>query len=181
MVSDNPESFADLDGHKLDLQSNTVACATGGSESCDAQQAAAQNSGTAQNQTPQTQSSQNDGQKSDKDGKDKDTTPTPADAGTGGKGGGKNKGERNQTAKPDNATKGVKPIRDKEGKITGWLVPSQDGKGKQKTLDWGKANGLDPNNFKKVAVGVGIVGAAGLTHTIIATAPEWAPWLALAF
>jgi RHS repeat-associated protein len=49
MVSDNPESFADLDGHKLELQSNTVACATGGSESCDAQQAAAQNSGTAQN------------------------------------------------------------------------------------------------------------------------------------
>jgi len=50
MVSDNPESFADLDGHKLDLQSNTVACATGGSESCDAQQAAAQKAGTAQNQ-----------------------------------------------------------------------------------------------------------------------------------
>jgi RHS repeat-associated protein len=49
MVSDNPESFADLDGHKLDLQSNTVACATGGSESCDAQQAAAQSAGTAQN------------------------------------------------------------------------------------------------------------------------------------
>jgi hypothetical protein len=53
MVSDNPESFTDLDGHKLELQSNTVACATGGSESCDAQQAAAQNSGTAENQAPQ--------------------------------------------------------------------------------------------------------------------------------
>jgi RHS repeat-associated protein len=55
MVSDNPESFADLDGHKVELQSNTVACAAGGSESCEAQEAAAQNSGTAQSQTTQVQ------------------------------------------------------------------------------------------------------------------------------
>ncbi len=48
MVSDNPESFADLDGHGTDTQSNTGTCATGTSESCGAQQAAAQNSGTAQ-------------------------------------------------------------------------------------------------------------------------------------
>jgi RHS repeat-associated protein len=52
MVSDNPESFADLDGHKLGEQSNTAACTVGGSESCEAQQAAAQNNGTAQNQQP---------------------------------------------------------------------------------------------------------------------------------
>jgi RHS repeat-associated protein len=46
MVSDNPESFADLDGHKVELQSNTVACAAGGSESCEAQEAAAQKATT---------------------------------------------------------------------------------------------------------------------------------------
>ncbi len=50
MVSDNPESFADLDGHGTDTPSNTGTCATGTSESCGAQQAAAQNAGTAQNQ-----------------------------------------------------------------------------------------------------------------------------------
>ena len=121
-------------------------------------------------------------QSSDKDKKDenndKNTPPAESGGGKGGQGGGKDKGERRWTSKPDKPIKGAKPIRDKTGKITGWLIPSPDGKGVKKTLEWGKANGLNPADFKKVAVGVGVVGVAGLIHTIIATAPEWGPWLA---
>ncbi len=57
------------------------------------------------------------------------------------------KGERNWTGKAENPTKGVKPIRDKDGKVIGWSVPSQDGKRKEKTLEWGKQEGLNPDDF----------------------------------
>jgi hypothetical protein len=56
MVSDNPESFADLDGHANYSQSNAAigACTDSGTPACGAQialqNAAAQNAGTAQNQ-----------------------------------------------------------------------------------------------------------------------------------
>jgi RHS repeat-associated protein len=59
MVSDNPESFADLDGHANFTQSNAAigACTDSGTPACGAQialqNAAAQNAGTAQNQTAQ--------------------------------------------------------------------------------------------------------------------------------
>lgn len=69
-------------------------------------------------------------------------------------------------------------MKDKDGNVIGYTVPSPDGKRIPKGLDWGKANGLNPADFKKVAVGVGLVGVAGLIHTIIATAPEWGPWVA---
>jgi RHS repeat-associated protein len=54
MVSDNPESFADLDGHETNVQSNSEPgnCAASGSAACGAQKAE-QNAGTAQNQTQQ--------------------------------------------------------------------------------------------------------------------------------
>jgi RHS repeat-associated protein len=42
MVSDNPESFADLDGHFETVQTTPGTCAAGGSQSCEAQNAAAQ-------------------------------------------------------------------------------------------------------------------------------------------
>ncbi len=168
MVSDNPETFADLDGHDGDGDGggNSGGGDTGGAseaqpaepQSSPATPAAQQqNAGTAQNTTPnpgQDQTQQNQQQTSqDKDQKsDKDKDQAPSDAGSGGKGGGgQGKGERGQTSKPDNPPKGAKPIRDKAGNIIGWLVPSQDGKGTKKTLDWGKANGLDPANFRKAA------------------------------
>ena len=90
------------------------------------------------------------------------------------------KGERGQTSKPDNPTKGAKPIRDKDGKITGWRLPTPDGKGVKKGLDWGRANGLDPAKFQ-TAARVGVIGAigAGIGYAI-ATAPEWAPYVAAA-
>lgn len=69
------------------------------------------------------------------------------------------KGERSWTAKPDKPTKGVKPIRDKNGKIVGWQVPSPDGKGTRKPLEWGAANGLNPNDPKWALMGA--AGAAG--------------------
>jgi RHS repeat-associated protein len=47
MVSDNPESFADLDGHFETVQTTPGTCAAGGSQSCEAQNAAAQKAGTA--------------------------------------------------------------------------------------------------------------------------------------
>lgn len=73
--------------------------------------------------------------------------------------GGQGKGERGQTSKPDNPAKGAKPVRDKDGKITGWLLPTPDGKGKEKGLDWGRANGLDPAKFQNAAnvVTVGVI------------------------
>jgi hypothetical protein len=92
--------------------------------------------------------------------------------------GGQGKGERRQTSKPDNPTKGAKPVRDKDGKIVAWQMPSPDGKGVRKTLAWGTANGLNPKDFdtaKKVGV-VGAIGAAGAY--IISTAPEWGPYAA---
>jgi len=186
MVSDNPESFADLDGHMVQLaQAAAGYCTDSALDSCNPEpnpaNAAPQSPGTTQDQT-----AQNDKPKSDsnKDDKNKDNNPPPANAGNGGKGGGKGKGERKQTAKPDNPTKGVQPKRDKDGKIIGWTLPSSTGKRTEKPLDWGKANGLDPLDpkwAKMAAIGVSTVGTVGLIHTVIATAPEWVPWLVLAF
>jgi hypothetical protein len=92
------------------------------------------------------------------------------------------KGERGQTSKPDQPVKGAQPVRDKNGKIVGWSIPSPDGKRTPKSLDWGKANGLDPNKFQTAAK-VGVIGAAAAAGAyIISTAPEWGPVLgALAF
>jgi RHS repeat-associated protein len=101
------------------------------------------------------------------------------------------KGERGQTSKPDKPTKGARPVRDKDGKITGWTIPSPDGKRTPKTLDWGRANGLDPtdkqwqmsvagktwnwitNNPWKTAgiVAVGVVGAGAIILSDGAAAP----------
>jgi hypothetical protein len=72
------------------------------------------------------------------------------------------KGERGQTSKPDKPTKGVKPVRGAGGKIVGWLIPSQDGKGTRKPLEWGRANGLNENDPKWAMVaGVAAGAAAG--------------------
>jgi hypothetical protein len=92
---------------------------------------------------------------------------------------GQGKGERGQTSKPDNPAKGAKPIRDKDGKITGWRLPTPDGKGKDKSLDWGRVNGLDPAKFQTAAK-VGLIGGAAAAGAyIISTAPEWGPLILL--
>ena len=69
------------------------------------------------------------------------------------------KGERGQTSKPDNPAKGARPVRDKDGKIVGWSIPSPDGKRIPKTIDWGRANGLDPAKFQTAATAatVGVI------------------------
>jgi RHS repeat-associated protein len=88
------------------------------------------------------------------------------------------KGEKGRTSKPDKPVKGVQPVRDKNGKIVGWSIPSPDGKRTPKSLEWGRANGLDPNNFK-TAANVGTVGLLGAAAAyIISTAPEWGPVVA---
>jgi hypothetical protein len=74
--------------------------------------------------------------------------------------GGGGKGERGQTAKPDKPLKGVKPIRGAGGKIVGWLIPSQDGKGTKKPLEWGRAHGLNENDAKWAMVGAAAAGTA---------------------
>jgi hypothetical protein len=59
-----------------------------------------------------------------------------------------NKGERGWQGNNPNPAKGVQPIRDSNGKITGWSVRDpQTGKRTGKSLEWGRQNGLDPNNF----------------------------------
>lgn len=59
-----------------------------------------------------------------------------------------NQGERGWQGSNPDPTKGVQPIRDSNGKITGWSVRNpQTGKRTGKSLEWGRQNGLDPNNF----------------------------------
>ena len=70
------------------------------------------------------------------------------------------KGERNYTAKPDKPLKGVRPVV-QGGKVVGWTVPSPDGKRIPKSLDWGKANGLNANDPKWLAIGM--LAGAGAT------------------
>ena len=63
------------------------------------------------------------------------------------------KGERGQTSKPDNPTKGVR-AKVVGGKVVGWTIPnSQTGKRIDKPLQWGVDNGLNPNDAKWVAMG----------------------------
>jgi len=69
--------------------------------------------------------------------------------------GNQGQGERKTTSKPEKPLKGVKPIRDANGNVVGWTVPTADGKGKDKSLEWGKQNGLDPSNFTKRTHGPG--------------------------
>ena len=85
------------------------------------------------------------------------------------------KGERNRTGTTDE-TKGAKPIMD-NGKVTGWRLPTPDGKGRDKTLEWGRVRGLNPKDFgtaKKVGFWGGV--AAGGAALIRALGPffEWA-------
>ena len=187
MVSDNPETFADLDGHGQyggfhlgiigdaavpsetsadalamfeDAMDPSTFGATPDAVSGVANSSAASNSEQEQQPDPQQQTNQDKDQKSDKD-KNKDQQQVPADAGSGGTGGGgQGKGERRWTSKPDEPIKGAKPIRDKDGKIIGWRLPTPDGKGKNKSLEWGRVNGLDPNKFQTAAK-VGFWATAG--------------------
>jgi RHS repeat-associated protein len=72
------------------------------------------------------------------------------------------KGEQGQTSKPDKPTKGVQPVKDQNGKVIGYSIPSQDGKRTPKTLEWGRANGLNPKDFetaKKVGFWAGVAAA----------------------
>jgi hypothetical protein len=78
------------------------------------------------------------------------------------------KGERGTTSQPEDPTKSVKPIRDKDGKVVGWRTRTADGKGKDKSLEWGKQQGLNPDDFAKrtqgpsagsVVGGLAVVGA----------------------
>ena len=203
MVADDPESFADLDGHEAE---GGPEAGTAGGGSLDTRTTSSngtrtpptqgepqlppttptESAATNQQQNLEFQDKKEDkkeGSQSDQkqDGQKQQDSGTQASAGKGGKGG-RGKGERRWTSKPDKATKGAKPIRDSTGKIVGYLIPSPDGKGVRKTLDWGAANGLNPADFsKKVALGAAAVATVGVViHAIIATAPEWGPWVAAA-
>jgi RHS repeat-associated protein len=68
-----------------------------------------------------------------------------------------------------NPTKGARPVKDKNGKITGWTIPGKgadSGKRIPKSFDWGKANGLNPNDAKW-ALGAAGAAATGITLTEI--------------
>jgi RHS repeat-associated protein len=98
--------------------------------------------------------------------------------------GNQGKGERGTTSKPEKPLKGVKPIRDGNGKIVGWTVPTADGKGKDKSLDWGTQNGLKPEDFNRnvqgpsaskvagglLAIGAGVCALAEPCGAAVATA-----------
>ncbi|NYF79891.1 hypothetical protein [Granulicella arctica] len=69
------------------------------------------------------------------------------------------KGERGQTSKPDNPTKGAR-AKVVGGRVVGWTIPnSQTGKRTDKPLQWGVDNGLNPLDPKWVAMGAAAAGA----------------------
>ena len=76
-------------------------------------------------------------------------------------------GERGQTSKPNNPTKGVRPVV-KNGKVVGWTIPdNQTGKRIPKSLDWGRSNGLNNLDPKWVAMGTATgVGAMTLMEIL---------------
>jgi RHS repeat-associated protein len=180
MVSDNPESFADLDGHKVELQSNTVACAAGGSESCEAQEAAAQNSGTAQTQTAQNSDPTAPPPPPTPDpagvrtepalnpsNPNPSTTNTPADQTQAPmeSRGQQPKGERNTTSKPEfkdkpgKLPKGVKPNPDKPGEFL--VKDPHTGNWKPKPPGWSPY-------AQQIGIGAAIVTGAVITGHAIA-------------
>jgi hypothetical protein len=75
------------------------------------------------------------------------------------------KGERGQTSKPDVPAKGARPVFGRDGKQTGWSLPSQDGKRTPKTLEWGRANGLSERekDLAKKSIITTVVGIIGVT------------------
>ena len=191
MVSDNPETFADLDGHtctygplgqencKDTANSNANAPATTGEghNAPDPQKngtntptpptPAAQQQNTGQSQSNQ-QSSSSSGRVDSPSSGDPDTTvriPKPGGGYTG------------RTYGPDG--RAVKDIDsghdhgpgDPHAHDWDWKKnPPREKVGRPLTPE-------ERNNLKKVAVGVGAVGVVGVIHTIIATAPEWGPWV----
>ena len=59
-----------------------------------------------------------------------------------------NKGERGWQGNDPNPTKGWRPVRDANGNLTGWeRRNSQTGQKERKSVQWGKQNGLDENDF----------------------------------
>ena len=195
MVSDNPETFADLDGHCIALD---VSCNDGppgvqedapipqdkqkkksntgtNTPSSTTQQALGANA----NKQADDQKKQDDQKNEDKGDPDQPPPGTQPSQAGGGKGGGQQpKGERRRTGKPEgtpNPIKGARPIRDNNRKIVGWRVPTPDGKGVVKSLEWGKDHGLDPANFRTAA---SFAAIGGIIAYIFSTAPEWGPWVA---
>lgn len=82
------------------------------------------------------------------------------------------KGERNWESKNPDPKKGVKPIRDGNGKVIGWKVKTPDGKGAVKGLEWGRQNGINPEDFpidKSVSTSLVVGGAvaAGIVVCVI--------------
>ena len=57
-------------------------------------------------------------------------------------------GERKYTGKASKPGKKARPVRNKNGNITGWEVKNpQTGKWTDKSLEWGRQNGLNPEDF----------------------------------
>ncbi len=205
MVKDNPETFADLNGHDDDSSgsggdsSSGSGSGTTGSPSASTVQpdnsSPGANPPATQNQSAQNKpdptappppptpdpagvhtdpslNPSNSNSNSSTTSSPADQTQAPMESRAHGK------GERNRTGTTDE-TQNAKPIRDKDGKTTGWRLPTPDGKGKVKTLEWGTSRGLDPNKFQTAAK-IGVIGAIGAAGAYaISTAPEWAPFLAL--
>lgn len=44
-------------------------------------------------------------------------------------------------------------------------MPTQDGRGSRKTLQWGREHGLNPQTYKAAAAGAAVGAAAGATQS----------------
>lgn len=62
--------------------------------------------------------------------------------------GNQGQGERNVTGKASNPLKGIKPIRDRDGKVTGYEVKVPGQMPVPKTFEWGRQQGISPTDFE---------------------------------
>lgn len=175
MVSDNPETFADLDGHQCNTAS-TGSVGSGDHNTCPGPAAtkdAKQGEGNTGDGTKKSDSQQatqdqqkNQEQQQNNDKKDDPQTPSPNDAG-GGKGGGQGKGERRHTGKPDKPGKHAK--WDEEKKLW-YQVDRHTGERKYKPPNWSP-----DTQQKRVILGVEVGLGTYITYRVIRMIPSLFP------
>lgn len=189
MVGDDPESFADLDGHGCS-SSGAAAAHPAPSDNCTPTNDngpqtkktndVAQNPNPDQPQQPEPAKPQGD-QAPDSNsrssaGSDPGTTSTTsgqtqAPMESRGQGGQARGGERGKTSKPDNPRKHTRPSKEHPGQYE--VQDHQTGKWVLKPRGW------SPDTAVKMGTAAAVIGAAVyVVHVIITTAPEWLPYVA---
>jgi RHS repeat-associated protein len=178
MVSDDPETSADLDGHTDQASygnsgAGVQTCASSGAgasgttaSGCGNNASASQAQNQNQDQTQQNQQPTNQNQEKKQD-QEKDQQKTPLDAGSGSGGGRQPRGgERGKTSKPDNPAKHTRPSKDHPGQYE--VQDHQTGKWVLKPKGWSPAT-------QRVILGVEVGVAAYVIYRVVRMLPSLAP------